>query len=436
MTRRSHRRLSLVAFAVLIASAGCRSTQQSAERTSLDTGAAAVVVRAAPQGFEGEWSTSFGPMRLSRFERGLAGHYGSAEAPSWLEGSATAQRFEFRYREAHEKGAGWFELSDDGARFHGQWKADGSQAWADWNGERGAVAASADGCAGVWSSTYGTLTLAQEGTRVRGTYSRPAGSQLEGELHGNVLRGAYSEPDGTQGRVVFEFAADREHFRGVWRPDREAPLELDDEGAATWTGVRAHPTPGRKWLVVLEAHWETSLAEPPYSYGAILEAFFERVPNVQVRHRYFHDRDDFVRQCRELSSLVEPVTLYVSSHGSQQGLGAGPDVVDGATVGAALAGLANVELVHLGGCELLGGDFAAQLREHAGASFPISGFEVAVDWGASAIVDLTYMHLVLERGLSPADAAAAVRRMLSFARSDEGEDDPLPATHFSLSPAN
>jgi len=435
MTRRSYRGFWFVASAALISSAGCRSAQRSAERSAIDAVAPAVVVRASPAGFEGEWSTTFGSMRLSRFGERVGGYYGDLGRGAWIEGRVVEGRFDFRYREPQEHGEGWFELSDDGASFSGRWKADGSEDWADWGGERSEALELAADCSGVWTTSYGTLRLEQNGAQVRGTYSRPMGSQLAGELRADVLRGVYNETDGTRGRFVFEFSSDREQFRGVWRPDAEAPLELEHEDAHVWTGKRAHPTPGRKWLIVLEAHWETSLAERPYSYGAILEKFFERVPQVEVRHRYFHDAADFARQCAELRELLEPVTLYVSSHGSRDGIGAGAEVLDAQSVGRALFGAHNLQLVHFGGCELLAGDFAAQVREAAGGAFPISGFEVSVDWAASAIVDLTYMHLVLERGMTPADAAAAVRSMLSFARSAEGQDDPLPATHFSLSPA-
>lgn len=423
-----------ILLAVSLCGAACRTASPVVEAPR--TPSAALEVRAAPASFEGEWRTTWGPMRLSRFGERVGGCYGDSGPGAWIEGRVVEGRFDFRYREPQESGEGWFELSEGGASFTGRWKADGSEEWADWDGDRSDRAELAEDCSGVWTTSFGTLRLEQDGSQVRGSYSQPLGSHVEGELHADVLRGVYSEPDGTRGRFVFEFSSDREQFRGVWRPDAEAPLALEDEDAPVWLGRRAHPTPGRKWLVVLEAHWESSLAEPPYSYGSILEKFFERVPQVEVRHRYFHDAADFVRQCAELREFAEPVTLYVSSHGSREGVGSGAEVLDAQTVGRALAGAHNLQLVHFGGCELLAGDFAGQVRETAGGAFPISGFEVSVDWAASAIVDLTYMHLVLERDMTPADATAALRRMLSFARGDEGHDDPLPATHFSLSPAN
>jgi hypothetical protein len=433
MARRSIRIRSLLALGVLTCAA-CRVAPPSAPQAEADSVGArrAAAVEAERTGFEGGWNTTFGPMSISRFADGLGGSYGAPLSNSWIEGAASARRFDFRYREPDESGEGWFELSDDGARFSGRWRADGSEEWADWNGERPGAVASRTNCAGAWSSNYGTLRLEQDGARVRGSYSQSPGSRIEGQLNAGVLRGTYEESDGTQGRVVLEFSADGEHFRGLWRAGLEPALELDDESGSTWTGRRAHPTPGRKWLVVLEANWETSLAEPPYSYGAILRAFFERAPDIQVRQRYFHDREDLVRLCRELGSLLEPVTLYISSHGSQAGVGVGAEVIDGETIGRALAGLTNLELVHFGGCELLGGDLGANVRRAAGSSFPLSGFEVEVDWAASAIVDLTYLHLVLEREMAPAEAVAALHSMLSFARSETNDDDPIAATHLTV----
>src|SRR5262249_33353904 len=57
------------------------------------------------------------------------------------------------------------------------------------------------GFAGTWHTSYGTMRLAQDGTRVHGTYSYSRGSTIEGEVEGDVLRGTYAEPDGTRGRV-------------------------------------------------------------------------------------------------------------------------------------------------------------------------------------------------------------------------------------------
>ena len=40
--------------------------------------------------------------------------------------------------------------------------------------------------------------------------------------------------------------------------------------------------------------------------------------------------------------------------------------------------------------------------------FPISGYTTAVNWGASAILEFTYLDLIFSKGLSPAAAADQV----------------------------
>lgn len=290
------------------------------------------------------------------------------------------------------------------------------------------------GFAGVWHTSYGAMRLTQDGAHVRGTYTYSSGSRIEGAMDGRLLRATYSEPDGTQGRAVFELAADGASFTGVWRPGTDRELNLGDAHAPRWHGTRVVPVPGRVWLVILEAHWESSLDEHEYSYGAMLRSFFERLPDVEVRHRFFHDRADFVRFCGELSALAEPVVLYISSHGSPDGIGASGDLIDGKTIGEALRDVGDLKLLHLGGCALLAGDLGHKVRAAAAPhpSFPITGFKVSVDWAGSAIVDFTYLDMVLERGMTPAEAVPVVRSMLSFAGPPGRNGDPLPGTDLTV----
>ncbi len=310
----------------------------------------------------------------------------------------------------------------------------GSAEWQSGTGEHAQRAKLTEGFAGVWTTSYGALRLAQEGMRAHGTYTYDGRSTIEGLVEGNLLRATYAEPDGTRGVALFQLAGDEASFRGVWSPDPKAVLALDDARASKWTGKRVVPVEGRVWLVILEAHWEGSLAAPEYSYGAMLRSFFTRLPNVEVRHRFFHDRADFVRFCGELGSLVEPVVLYVSSHGTRAGIQTGDGLLDGAAIGAALRDAGDLTLVHFGACEMLAGDLPKELREAAAphAAFPISGFPVAVDWAGSALVDFTYMELVLGRGVRPADAVRQTREMLSFARPAENSVGPIPGTGLAI----
>lgn len=288
--------------------------------------------------------------------------------------------------------------------------------------------------AGVWHTTYGAMRLDVRGTHVRGTYSYSGASEIEGDIDGRLLHAVYAEPDGTQGRAVFELAEDGASFAGRWRPSLDRALALDDKDASRWRGTRVVPVPGRVWLVILEANWEGSLDEHEYSYGAMLRSFFERVPTVEVRHRFFHDRADFVRFCQEVGTLAEPVVLYISSHGSPEGIDAQGDKIDGQTIGEALRSAGDLKVLHLGGCSLLGGDLGERVLSSAAPhpAFPITGFKVSVDWAGSAIVDFTYLDLVLEHDMAPAAAVDAVRSMISFAGPPGRKGDPIPGTDLTV----
>jgi hypothetical protein len=291
-------------------------------------------------------------------------------------------------------------------------------------------------CSGVWQSTYGTLRLQGTNEHVTGTYTDIPGSTLTGRLEANVLRGTYHEPArigaGARGRLAFAFAPDGESFAGVWAVGDGPPLEPDSDEHLQWSGRRLVAESGRLWFVVLEENWEASLREPEYSFGAMLRAFFERVPSVGFRHRFVHDRADLERFCAELDTLVEPVVLYIAAHGTPESLGIGPEGISPEALGAALRGGADLRLLHLGSCAMLAGDAPERIRAAAGKDFPISGFVESVDWAASAVVDFTYMQLVLEQGLEPSAAVAETRRMLTFANGP-GETGVWPGCDLKLS---
>ncbi len=293
--------------------------------------------------------------------------------------------------------------------------------------------------AGTWNTTYGTMKLGEEGigetgANVSGSYLYGGRSTIEGERVGPVLHASYTEPDGTRGRAVFELAEDGASFRGRWREGLEEPLELDDRRAGRWQGSRVVPVAGRTWLVILEAHWEETLSEHEYSYGEMLRAFFERVSAVEVRHRFFHDRADLERFCHEVGGLVEPVVLYISSHGSAAGVTVGGETIDGAAIGRALAEAETLKLVHFGSCEVLRGEEPGKLLAAAAphAPFPISGFRAAADWAGSAIVDFTYLSLVLEQDLEPAEALRFTRSAVSFAGPPQEGPQPISGSDLVL----
>jgi hypothetical protein len=278
------------------------------------------------------------------------------------------------------------------------------------------------------------MRLVERDAELTGIYLWAGRARIEGRREGRLFRATYAEEDGTRGRAVFELAEDGNSFRGSWQEGLEGVLELGTPEAREWRGKRIVPVPGRTWLVILEAHWEESLADHEYSYGDMLRAFFERVPSIEVRHRFFHDQADLERFCHELTGLVEPVVLYISSHGTEAGVSVGNGTIEGAAIGAALREADTLALVHFGSCEVLAGQEPAALLAAAGAEapFPISGFGVAVDWAGSAIVDFTYLSLVLEHGMEPAAAVRATRAMLSFAGPERDDGLPIPGADLLL----
>jgi hypothetical protein len=102
--------------------------------------------------------------------------------------------------------------------------------------------------AGTWETTFGTLTLTQDGKQVKGTYTFDGKeSSLEGQVEKGRLTFRYKEPD-AQGEGWFELAADGQSFRGKWRAD-------GDTDWSPWEGKRTDAVvrPLRKF----DGVWET-----------------------------------------------------------------------------------------------------------------------------------------------------------------------------------
>lgn len=263
---------------------------------------------------------------------------------------------------------------------------------------------------GVWESDYGLMRLEQMGAAVKGTYTSGGGSTLEGTLSGNILTLTWKEGTGATGTATFTFNAAFDSFTGEWKQKNSA--------GGKWKGRKtsgASAPSNKKFLVVLEAHWEKSLSEPEYSFGQMLKSFFSRVPSVEVRQRFFHDEADLRRFCMEAAYLPNPTVLYLSSHGSPQGITVGGRNIAPTVVGESLKASRNLLLLHLGSCEVMGGDGPAAIRKAAGQPFPISGYVNSADWAGSAAIDFLYLDLILGRGMSPKSAVSQTRQLLSIA---------------------
>jgi hypothetical protein len=184
---------------------------------------------------------------------------------------------------------------------------------------------------------------------------------------------------------------------------------------------------GLVWVVVVEAHWQHHLTEREYAYGFMLREFFARVARVEVRHRIFTNEEGLATWCRELCYIPEPVVLVLASHGTAEGLSAHGRTISPATMADSLRYADSLMLVHFSACNLMQ-EGAAVEALHAQAHYPISGYTTAVDWGGSALVEFTYLDMILSRGLAPAQAAEQLVRLVTFA----GDDAPPGSAYRPL----
>ncbi|UPT73598.1 MAG: hypothetical protein M0D55_17320 [Elusimicrobiota bacterium] len=360
---------------------------------------------AAEQGFNGDWSTTYGPMTLAESSGAARGTYISEGQVCTLEGKVKDGVFEFSYKEPDGGGTGRFTLSPGGLGFGGTLVADGTTAALPWNGTRLWKPQAGGGFEGLWETTFGRLRLIREGAGWSGWYSY-AGGSLEGREEDGVLKFRYE--DVKKGEGEFRLGRGGRSFTGRWRA-------AGDEKWSDWNGLRADPSPNRRWLVVLESRWESSLDADEYTYGEMLKSFFSRDSRVVVRQRFYTDRASLAKWVREASLLAEPVVLYFSGHGGPDGLVTEDGPAGVATLAGPMAG-GDYALVHFGSCDVMKGPVPAALQKVVpGRPFPVSGFAQPVDWAASAVTDFMYLDLILSRGLPPEKAAAELVRLMPFA---------------------
>lgn len=265
---------------------------------------------------------------------------------------------------------------------------------------------------GTWDTTYGLMVLYQEGTTVTGYYTLGGYSSVEGTVDPDGrLTFTYREP-AASGEGWFDLVDGGMRLQGRWRPDGGGTW-YDWEGSRAGSGME----PG-KWLVVLEAEWQTSMAEDEYSFGEMLAAWFARVPGVRVRHRFVHDPDDLAAFCLEASGLPGDLYLVIASHGSSLGIDLASGTVGSRDFLRAIEPCRNLAMIHFSCCEIMSGRLPAEIissRDDWPGDFVVSGYTRSVDWGASGIIEIYYFNQILENGLAPAEAAAAVLDDMDFA---------------------
>ncbi len=224
-------------------------------------------------GFLGSWNTTFGLMKLENSGKSqLKGVYILSQQPCQIEGRLenNGQKFVFTYRESQASGEGYFELSADGKAFSGFWRQKGHSDWQPWKGER--FATKEGHFDGVWKTDYGLMRLIQKDADIEGAYDPASNSIIHGSVENERFNFTYKELN-TEGEGWFQLNEPGNRFKGEWR-------EKGSSQWSKWEGSRILPMPGLKWLVVVEARWETSLEQKEFSFGDMLKSFFGSVSPV------------------------------------------------------------------------------------------------------------------------------------------------------------
>jgi hypothetical protein len=365
--------------------------------------------------FAGRWITTWGPMDLTQDGDGVRGTYLYQGQPCDVDGKMEGARLVFRYQDSSGAGDGWFELISHG-QFRGQYRLDGTEHWLPWTGQRGWDA--------IWDTSFGRMRLIQEQGRVHGFYDGAVPGTIEGKVENHRLVFRYQEPT-IGGRGWFELSDDELRFHGEWQPD-------GSDKPGQWTGQRVLARVGVTWLVVIEAHWQHSLADRDFSYGGMLKEIFARLPNVAVRQRFFNDEASLARWCREVVYFPEPAVVLIASHGTPEGVTVHGRTINTRFVIDSLRHAQNVQLLHFSTCLVMkednAGDFAKRIE--VGAPFPISGYTTAVDWGGSAVVEFSYLDLILGKHKSPEQAAALLPKLVAYAGDEAPEGCPYSPAGF------
>lgn len=378
---------------------------------------------AAEPTFSGTWLTSFGPMQLKQQGDRVTGSYLMQGVQCPLSGKVTKGKLEFTYRERTTSGEGWFQLAADGQSFTGRWRETGRTSWLAWNGIRQKVET---GFAGLWESNFARFRFVRNGEAVEGIYTGLGKSTITGKVKDGRFEFRYKEPN-DKGEGWFELVEEGAALKGKLRRD----------GTTQWrdlSATRIGARPGVIYLVVMEARWETNLAEQEYAFGDMLKTYFERIPNVQVRRRALNDAGDLGRWGHELALLAEPVVLSLSSHGSLQGLEVGGETVKPEMIAEGLRYASNLQLVHFSSCLMMKNQLAERVVKELGrrATFPISGYTTTVDWGASAALEFMYFDLLLARRMSPAKAAQQIKILFPTAGNKRVAGAVFPPAGFRI----
>jgi hypothetical protein len=128
------------------------------------------------------------------------------------------------------------------------------------------------------------------------------------------------------------------------------------------------------------------------------------------------------------------VFLYISSHGTPEGLSVGGKTIGAAAIADALEDAWDLRLLHFGSCSMLNGPLPQKIFDRLGAhaTFPVSGYRNPADWAGSAVIDFLYLSLVLEHRMPPAQAVDYVRSAVSFSQDSTTRPGPIAPAGLSV----
>src|SRR5262249_40155774 len=132
--------------------------------------------------------------------------------------------------------------------------------------------------------------------------------------------------------------------------------------------------------------------------------------------------------------IAEPAVLVVATHARPQGLHVDGQIIPVQSLLDDLRYAANLRLLHFSACLLMQDPavvdrLCAFSREARTAG---SGYQTSVNWAASAIIESTLLEMILHKGLTPAEAAGQVQKLLPFATDEGVPGGAFPAAGFHV----
>lgn len=86
---------------------------------------------------------------------------------------------------------------------------------------------------GSWKTGWGPVVLAQEGTKLSGSYSGKFRGTLKGAVDGNEADVTWTQTNGEHGKALFTLSADGSSFKGTWGSGSS------HTNGGSWNGTRS-----------------------------------------------------------------------------------------------------------------------------------------------------------------------------------------------------